>query len=338
MGAGRPAARRVRRRRALRVHQRLRAALRDARRGRRARCAEGGPRALPPGLRPGQERRRGRRHDGERRGREPAVVARRDVLGVHRGPPPRAPRGRAHEAGAGHLPRRVDPRGHQRRAHVDLPVRRRPGDDRPPAGRRAQAPGRAPRHPGAAACGQEPDPGVPRRGAAGREPGEDRLPPGQALHHGGGRRHQGRHPGHAAQRRRQPRPAAVRVPERVPDRPAERPGPHRVRRGAHSCPGGPLARVEGRVSLERILDRMHDIRLSEEHHGPAGARRFDYEPTWILRGLKDVHLEFDPVDAPRTWRGTDEPGRRRHRWGLGHRPRRRPPVRGRRSSRRHLRP
>jgi len=69
-------------------------------------------------------------------------------------------------------------------------------------------------------------------------------------------------------------------------------------RGAHSCPGGPLARVEGRVSLERILDRMHDIRLSEEHHGPAGARRFDYEPTWILRGLTKVHLEFDPVDAP----------------------------------------
>jgi cytochrome P450 len=68
-------------------------------------------------------------------------------------------------------------------------------------------------------------------------------------------------------------------------------------RGAHSCPGGPLARVEGRVSLERILDRMHDIRLSEEHHGPPGARRFSYEPTWILRGLTKVHLEWDPVEA-----------------------------------------
>jgi cytochrome P450 len=68
-------------------------------------------------------------------------------------------------------------------------------------------------------------------------------------------------------------------------------------RGAHSCPGGPLARVEGRVSLERILDRMHDIRLSEEHHGPPGARHFAYEPTWILRGLSAVHLEFEPVEA-----------------------------------------
>jgi cytochrome P450 len=66
-------------------------------------------------------------------------------------------------------------------------------------------------------------------------------------------------------------------------------------RGIHSCPGGSLARAEGRVSLERILDRMHDIRLSEEHHGPPGARRFHYEPTWVLRGLTRLHLEFEPV-------------------------------------------
>jgi cytochrome P450 len=68
-------------------------------------------------------------------------------------------------------------------------------------------------------------------------------------------------------------------------------------RGAHSCPGGPLARVEGRVSVERILDRMADIRLSDEHHGPPGARRFSYEPTFILRGLTDIHIEFTPVSV-----------------------------------------
>jgi cytochrome P450 len=66
-------------------------------------------------------------------------------------------------------------------------------------------------------------------------------------------------------------------------------------RGAHSCPGGPLARVEGRVSIERILDRMRDIRLSEEHHGPPSARHFQYEPTWILRGLHELHIEFTPA-------------------------------------------
>ena len=67
-------------------------------------------------------------------------------------------------------------------------------------------------------------------------------------------------------------------------------------RGHHACPGGPLARAEGRISVERILDRMRDIRLSEEHHGPAGDRRFDYEPTWVLRGLHELHIEFTPVD------------------------------------------
>jgi cytochrome P450 len=68
-------------------------------------------------------------------------------------------------------------------------------------------------------------------------------------------------------------------------------------RGIHSCPGGPLARAEAKVSLDRILDRMRDIRLSEEHHGPPGARRFRYEPTWVLRGLSELHLEFEPIDS-----------------------------------------
>jgi cytochrome P450 len=70
-------------------------------------------------------------------------------------------------------------------------------------------------------------------------------------------------------------------------------------RGIHSCPGGPLARAEGKVSLERILDRMRDIRLSDERHGPPGGRRFRYEPTWVLRGLSELHLEFEPIDGGR---------------------------------------
>jgi cytochrome P450 len=63
-------------------------------------------------------------------------------------------------------------------------------------------------------------------------------------------------------------------------------------RGVHSCPGGPLARVEGRVTIERILDRLSDIRISEAHHGPPDARRFDYVPLYILRGLEALHIEF----------------------------------------------
>lgn len=66
-------------------------------------------------------------------------------------------------------------------------------------------------------------------------------------------------------------------------------------RGVHSCPGAPLARVEGRVSIERILDRMADIAVDEARHGPAGDRRYRYEPTYILRGLTELHLTFTPT-------------------------------------------
>ncbi|MEX1006599.1 MAG: cytochrome P450 [Acidimicrobiia bacterium] len=65
--------------------------------------------------------------------------------------------------------------------------------------------------------------------------------------------------------------------------------------GPHSCPGAPLARAEARVSLERLLDRMADIEISETKHGAAGARRYQYAPTYILRGLQKLYLEFTPV-------------------------------------------
>ena len=64
--------------------------------------------------------------------------------------------------------------------------------------------------------------------------------------------------------------------------------------GIHTCPGAPLARAEGRVTVERLLDRMTDLRISEAHHGPANARHYDYVPTYILRGVSRLHLEFDP--------------------------------------------
>jgi cytochrome P450 len=63
-------------------------------------------------------------------------------------------------------------------------------------------------------------------------------------------------------------------------------------RGVHSCPGGPLARVEARVSIERLLERTNEISISEEYHGPPSARRYRYVPTYILRGLTSLHLQF----------------------------------------------
>lgn len=68
-------------------------------------------------------------------------------------------------------------------------------------------------------------------------------------------------------------------------------------RGVHTCPGAPLARAEAAVSLARLLDRTSDISISEAHHGPAGARRYDYVPTFILRGLTRLHLEFTPSEG-----------------------------------------
>lgn len=63
-------------------------------------------------------------------------------------------------------------------------------------------------------------------------------------------------------------------------------------RGVHTCPGGPLARTEGRVAITRLLQRMGDIKIDERHHGPEGDRTFDYAPTYILRGLNALHVTF----------------------------------------------
>ena len=68
-------------------------------------------------------------------------------------------------------------------------------------------------------------------------------------------------------------------------------------RGIHTCPGAAMARVEGQVSLDRILSRMADIKISEAHHGPAEARRYAYDPSFMMRGLVDLHLEFTPVSS-----------------------------------------
>jgi cytochrome P450 len=68
-------------------------------------------------------------------------------------------------------------------------------------------------------------------------------------------------------------------------------------RGVHACPGAPLARVEGRITLERLLDRTTDITICEAEHGPPEARRYDFEPTFIMRGLTSLHIEFTPAPS-----------------------------------------
>jgi cytochrome P450 len=66
-------------------------------------------------------------------------------------------------------------------------------------------------------------------------------------------------------------------------------------RGAHGCLGAPLARMESRIAIERLLARLSEIRISERHHGPPGARTYRYEPTYTFRSLQDLHIEFTPA-------------------------------------------
>jgi cytochrome P450 len=65
--------------------------------------------------------------------------------------------------------------------------------------------------------------------------------------------------------------------------------------GIHFCPGAPLARTEGRVAVQRMLERTSGIRIANDEHGPPDARRFRYVPTYMIRGLQRLHVEFDAV-------------------------------------------
>ncbi|MFZ0668058.1 MAG: cytochrome P450 [Acidimicrobiales bacterium] len=62
--------------------------------------------------------------------------------------------------------------------------------------------------------------------------------------------------------------------------------------GVHHCAGAHLARAEGRVTINRILDQTADINISEEHHGASGNRHYQYLPTYFLRGLTSLNVDL----------------------------------------------
>jgi cytochrome P450 len=94
--------------------------------------------------------------------------------------------------------------------------------------------------------------------------------------------------------------AANRDPRKFEDPHDFRPDRKNVRehiafgRGIHTCAGAPLARVEGQITVRRMLDRMSDIRIDESVHGPADRRDYTYEPTFLLRGLTQLRIEYTP--------------------------------------------
>lgn len=97
--------------------------------------------------------------------------------------------------------------------------------------------------------------------------------------------------------------AANRDPRKFEDPHEFRPDRKNVRehiafgRGIHTCAGAPLARVEGQITVRRLLDRMSDIRIDESVHGTLSDRRYTYDPTFLLRGLSELHIEFTDARA-----------------------------------------
>jgi cytochrome P450 len=65
-------------------------------------------------------------------------------------------------------------------------------------------------------------------------------------------------------------------------------------RGKHVCAGAPLARVEVRVIFEKFLERTSRIELDRERH-PNGVADLAYEPSFIIRGLAEMHLKLTPA-------------------------------------------
>lgn len=62
-------------------------------------------------------------------------------------------------------------------------------------------------------------------------------------------------------------------------------------RGEHFCVGAALARKEGVVAFECLLERLAHLRL------PAGRNRFTHTPSFLLRGLEQLHIGFDSATA-----------------------------------------
>ena len=58
--------------------------------------------------------------------------------------------------------------------------------------------------------------------------------------------------------------------------------------GVHFCIGAPLSRLETAITLEGLTARWHDFALD-------AANTFEYEPSFMLRGLKDLFVEFTPA-------------------------------------------
>ena len=61
--------------------------------------------------------------------------------------------------------------------------------------------------------------------------------------------------------------------------------------GPHFCLGATLARAEGRIAFQTLLSRLDDIAIDET------LTTFEYERSWLVHGLKELHLTFVPYPS-----------------------------------------